>query len=436
MLEVKVGKYTLKKIIGQGSFGKVFLATKEGSQELYAAKRLDREESEKPNNMKRLSNEINILQTINHPNIVQIIELKKTKIYLYIITEFCNGGSLSNCLREYIKKYQKPFPEEIVQYLMRQIVDAICYLHSEKIIHRDLKLDNILVTFLSNEDLNSLNMMRATVKIIDFGFARRIDPSNGNKAHSVLGTFNYMEPQILKNMKMETQNIEGYDEKADIWSLGILCHEMLVGHMTFDGRSKDEIYQKVREGTYSFPLDSLKKEVVSFINGMLQNDPHKRLSAAELLNHNFLVKDVKKFEPIDMDKIKGKISGDQMNINYINNRTIWSIFNQENNSQNNTNNNNNINNNENIINQQSEQQFIQNQYMQQNQPNNQMAQQNHYIQHQFVSASVPPLSVPYQNQILFQGNQQMQQRISKVPFASQVVYGNSPQFPIEYNLHK
>jgi hypothetical protein len=134
-----------------------------------------------------------------------------------------------------------------------------------------------------------------------------------------------------------------------------------------------------------------------------------------------------------LDKVQGKISGDQMNINYINNRTIWSIFNQDNNSQNNPNNNNNINNNENIINQQSKQQFIQKQYIHQNQPNKQMApqQQHNYHQHQYVSASVPPLSFSNQNKILFQGSQQMQQGINKVPFSSQVVYGNSPQFPLE-----
>lgn len=430
---MKIGEFTLylKKILGKGAFAEVFLATKEGSKELYAAKRLDREKSDKPKNMKRLNNEITILKEINHPNIIRIIDIKKAKTHYYIITEFCNGGSLSNCLKKYIMLYQKPFPDEIVQYLMRQIVDAIYYLHSKKIIHRDLKLDNILVNFLSDEDLNSLNMMRAVVKIIDFGFARRIDPSNGNKAHSVLGTPNYMEPKILQNMETKTKNIEGYDEKADIWSLGVLCHEMLVGHMTFDGKNNEEIYQKVREGTYSLPLDSLKKEEVSFINGMLQSDPNRRLSAEELLNHNFLVKDVKQFEPIDHNQIQGKISGDQMNINYKNNRTIWSIFNQENSSQNNTNNNNNINNNENIINQQSNQQFIQKQYLQQNQPNKQITQQHHNIQHQFVSSSVPPTSAHFQNQLLFQGSNQMDHRTNQVPFSSQIIYGNSPQLPIE-----
>lgn len=126
---MKVGEFTLKKCIGKGAFGEVFLATKEGSKELYAAKRLNRENSEKPKNMKRLSNEINILKVVEHPNIIKVFDLKKSEKYFYIITEYCNGGSLSYCLMKYIKLYQKPFSEEIVQYLMRQIVDAIYYLH-------------------------------------------------------------------------------------------------------------------------------------------------------------------------------------------------------------------------------------------------------------------------------------------------------------------
>ena len=344
-----VDNLILTKSLGKGSFGEVFLTTKKGSKEIYATKRLDRAFSEKPENMKRLANEINILKQIKHPNIVGLIELKKTKTHIYIITEFCNGGSLTDCLKDYINSHYKPFSEKIVQYLMKQILSAINYLHSKKIIHRDLKLDNILVNFPSEEDKKSLNMMSAVVKLIDFGFATKLRSSKANLTYTVLGTPTYMEPHLLKNMETRTQNYLGYDEKADIWSLGALCYEMLEGHMTFGGRSMEELYQKVKDGNYSLPL-TCSKEAVSFINGMLQYDPNKRLSASELLNHDFIVKNVKDFTPIDQNKLENKISGNTLNINIKDNKTICAALNKGNDTQKiNINNNTNKNNTNNMI---------------------------------------------------------------------------------------
>ncbi len=331
---MQVDDLILTKSLGKGSFGEVFLTQKKGSNELYATKRLDRAFQEKKENMKRLTNEITILKNINppHPNIVRLIDLKKTKTHIYIVTEFCNGGSLSKCLQKYTSIHFKPFNEEIVQYLMRQIVNAIYFLHKHKVIHRDLKLDNILVNFPTEKDKKSLNMMKATVKLIDFGFATRLHSSKSNLTYTVLGTPCNMEPHLLNNMEMRTHNKQGYDEKADIWSLGTLCYEMLEGHMTFSGRSLEELYKKVKDGNYSLPLSS-SKEAVSFINGMLQYDPNKRLSAEELLNHDFLVKSVNNFHSIDISKVQNKISGNAMNINVKDNQSIWAVFNKDNKNQ-------------------------------------------------------------------------------------------------------
>ena len=146
--------------------------------------------------------------------------------------------------------------------------------------------------------------MKAVVKIIDFGFATELEPSKGNLAHTALGTKEYMEPQILNNFETKTQNIERYDEKIDILSLGILCHEMLVGHVPFIGNNKDEyeLYQKVKVGDYTFPANS-SKEIASFINIMLQKDPHKRSSAKNYLDQNIskieqLVRDLNNLDDI------------------------------------------------------------------------------------------------------------------------------------------
>ena len=331
---MQVDDLTLTKSLGKGAFGEVFLTQKKGSKEFYATKRLDRAFSEKPENIKLLSNEITLLKKINHPNIVRLIDLKKTKSHCYIVMEYCNGGDLSGCLKKYKEAYRRPFSEEIVQYIMRQVVNGIYFLHSNKIVHRDLKLDNILVTFPSENDKKSLNMMKAIAKIIDFGFATRLKASKSNLTYTILGTPANMAPQILENMQQRTPNHQGYDEKVDIWSLGTLCYEMLVGHMAFCGHSMQELSQKVKQGTYSLPTN-LSKEVISFIDSMLQTDPNKRSSARDLLKHDFLVKNVKQFQPIDVRKIQGMVSGGVINVNSNSNsgktgnltQTVWDIFN-------------------------------------------------------------------------------------------------------------
>lgn len=329
---MQVDDLILTKQLGKGAFGEVFLTQKKGSKELYATKRLDRAFSEKPENIKRLANEITLLKKIHHPNIVRLIDLKKTKSHCYIVMEYCNGGDLSGCLKKYIAAHHRPFPEVIVQYIMKQVVSGLNFLHSKKIIHRDLKLDNILVTFNSENDKNSLNMMKAVAKIIDFGFATTLKSSKANLTYTVLGTPTYMDPQLLKNMEERTQNT-GYDEKADIWSLGTLCYEMLVGHVAFSGTSMHDLCQKVKQGTYALPTN-ISEEVFSFINGMLQKDPNKRLSTHDLLKHNFLVKNVTQFKPLDVRKIGGMLAaGGYMNVNSgsgtqgVNlQETVWDIF--------------------------------------------------------------------------------------------------------------
>ena len=295
---------------------------------------MDRALCERPENYKRLYHEIELLKILNHPNIVKLCGLKKSTNHWYLITEYCNGGSLLGNLKKYIATYQRPFSEEIVQYLMKQIVSAINYLHFNKIIHRDLKLDNILLNFPSDHDKNSLNMMKATIKIIDFGFATRL---NGPLTYTALGTPLNMDPQILEHIKTGIPNA-GYNEQVDIWSLGTLCYEMVVGHSAFSGASMDELFQKVKIGKYSLPM-TLSKEVVSFINGMLQQDLSKRLTASQLLSHEFLTKHPSQFQPMDVRKLPGSIGpGGVINMksaaspqdNAYNNQILqlWAIFNQ------------------------------------------------------------------------------------------------------------
>ena len=295
------------KSIGKGNYGEVFLSKKKGLPQLLATKKMNRQFSS------RAEYEIRIIMRINHPNIVRFIDLKKTKNNWYLVTEYCNGSSLLDNLKSYMNLYQKPFSEEIIQYLMRQIVDAIQYLHLNKIIHRDLKLDNILVNFPTEYDKTTLNMMNCTVKLIDFGFATTLG-ENKPYTCTALGTPHNMDPIILENVETGIPNV-GYNEKVDIWSLGTLCYEMAVGHPAFEGNNIDEIFQSVKKGTYPLPI-TLSREIASFINSMLQQDPNKRLSADQLMVHDFLTKDTIQFRPIGNKKIPGSTRvGDVIYIN-------------------------------------------------------------------------------------------------------------------------
>ena len=316
----------LTKKIGKGAYAEVFLSNKVGNNKLLATKRFNRAFVEKPQNLKRLLNEVSILRKYKHPNIIELIETKKTKSHCYLVTEYANGGDLYENLKKYKKIYNTAFPEKIVQHLMKQILNAIYFLHSHKIIHRDLKLENILVNFPTEQDKISLNMLNATIKIIDFGFATKLRGSD--VTFSVLGSPSNMDPKLLKYVDTNEYNRYGYDEKVDIWSLGALCYEMLTDHLTFDGQSVEELKQNVKKGKYLLPLN-LSMECVLFLNGMLQFEPNKRLSAKELLNQDFIVKNRKYFHYIDKNKIINNIKGNALIIDIKNSDNIFKLYNQE-----------------------------------------------------------------------------------------------------------
>ena len=311
---------TLIKSLGKGSFGEVFLSTKKGRKEYFATKKIDRKLADKPNLIKYFQNEIDILTQINHPNIVKLEEMKKSKDHYYIVMEYINGGGLSNCLKKYMKKHNNAaFPEEIVQYLMKQIIEALYYLHSRKIIHRDIKLDNIMVNFDSDSDKENLNMMKAKIKIIDFGFATHLEKTN--VTFSAVGSPINMDPIILNKFSKRRDPNLGYDTKADIWSTGTVCYELLIGKAVFDASTMNDLIDKVETGNYSVPK-TVSKEVISFLNGMLLYDSNCRLSAEELLKHPFLTKDVSNFHRLNAIKATKK----EKNINIQKNKSIWGIF--------------------------------------------------------------------------------------------------------------
>ena len=318
MLEkIKLGDLRIGKKLGNGAFGEVFESKLVGSDVIYATKKLDKSKYMKnPKAYRYLENEINILKSIEHENIIKLYnsDLEDRK-FKYLITEYCNGGDLENILELYMKEKNRPFSEEEVQYIMRQLVSGIKYLHSKsgdkwEIIHRDLKLENILLHFDNEDDRINKRILKAKIKIIDFGFARYL---KDELAGSVVGSAMFMDPKILfKLNKMDFSNDFGYDTKVDIYSLGIICFYLLTGHSLFDVQTMEDLVKETKKGKLKISVD-LSKETISFLNYMLRYDPKKRLNIAQLSKHKFITNKVKDFTRIDRSKLeKTNLEGSQL----------------------------------------------------------------------------------------------------------------------------
>ena len=312
--------YKYKAKIGEGSFGVVWLAKKNGSEQLYAIKIMNKKFIEKENKMKCLLNEISFLSMINHKNIAKLDSYFVTENNYYLVMEYVNGGTLEECLQKYKLKFGKPFSEEIVQHLMRQILEALYYLHLNKIVHRDLKLENIMVHFDNEIDKQNLNMLKAKVKIIDFGISNHLNKKK--LLQSVAGTLKNMDPAIIENYRRiisgsPDQKLNLYDEKCDIWSIGTICYELAIGKIVFQFQDIEELWNKIQIGKYKLPK-TLSIEIISFINSMLVLDAKKRSSAQELLNHKFITEKIEDFKYIETKITKEKKKDFK--------KSIWEIF--------------------------------------------------------------------------------------------------------------
>ena len=237
---------------------------------------------------------------------------------------------MKNALDQYIYKYGGAFPEDLVQYFMRQIISAFKYIHNQSMMHRDIKLDNILINYDNENDKNSSNLYKAQIKIIDFGFACKLDKI-GDLKYTAVGNPMNMDPLILNKLnKEEKARYLGYDQKADIWSLGAICYQMLIGKSVFDANDLPGLVKVIESGKYKVPT-YLSKEVVSFINGMLQYNSDKRLDINQLAAHKFIVNNSKDFHRIDLKQVSNKLDNTRRNlvIDVKKNSSIWLMFNEE-----------------------------------------------------------------------------------------------------------
>ena len=215
---------------------------------------------------KEIRNEINILKTMDHPNIVKIFEFYSNKDSYNIIMEYCKGGKLVSEIRNYA-----PFDEKYTAYVMYQIFSAINYCHNMNIIHRDLKPESILIVN-KNKSNNYPN-----IKISDFGMSTVVEKNTVQ--NKIVGTIYYVAPEVI-NKK--------YNGKCDIWSCGVIMYVLLTKKPPFGGDMPDEIIDNIQKGSYDLnspTFDKISKSAIDLIQKLLNKDIEKRISAQEALNH-------------------------------------------------------------------------------------------------------------------------------------------------------
>ena len=257
--------YKRLNYLGEGSYATVYCVENRITGSKRAMKVISKGENCNEEDDKEINNEINILRTLDHPNILKIFEFYTSKESYSIVTELCQGGEL---FQEIIDR--GPFNESYSAYVMFQILSAINYCHNMKIIHRDLKPENILII-----ERDSNGMPR--IKIADFGTSKIVE--KGHVQRKLVGSSYYIAPEVLK---------KHYDEKCDLWSCGVIMYILLSGRPPFGGDTDKEIMDKVIIGEYDLktsPFDKLSSSGKDLIQKLLMIDPQKRLSAQEALAH-------------------------------------------------------------------------------------------------------------------------------------------------------
>ena len=293
----KINNFILFKELGRGAFGEVYLSMDQNLDELTAIKVINRKKLS-PQQKNKLLIQLDVLSKLNHKNVTRVLDKQKTSNNFYIEMEYSNGSNLYDYIQHYKKKYGKCLSEAIVQKIVKQVASGLEYLHKNKIIHRDIKLENLILNFddvsnkskgLTEEDIyqkkiiyspiptkfsevgNLLNE-KFTVKICDFGFSRQVDENS--QASTILGTPITTAPDVLF---LEIGNGH-YGTEADMWSLGVCVYELLIGNVPFFKNSIKKIKEDIHKGIFDYPKDiNISFESISFINALLQYDPKKKI---------------------------------------------------------------------------------------------------------------------------------------------------------------
>ncbi|KAH7334897.1 hypothetical protein B0J17DRAFT_671974 [Rhizoctonia solani] len=248
-----IGNYTLGKVIGEGTYGKVRLGTHRLTQTRVAIKQIPKAHSA------QLTREIHHHRRLHHRHVTQLFEIIATESSIWLITELCAGGELF----DYLVEKGGRLEEDEARRIVGELCLALDYVHREGVVHRDLKLENVLLD------------ERCSVKLGDFGFTREYEKSK--LLDTFCGTTGYAAPEMLAGKRyMGTE--------VDIWSLGIIMYCLLVGALPFDDDDDDVMRDKIIQGEFEIP-DWLNSDAGDLISHILHQEPSKRYTIHQILAH-------------------------------------------------------------------------------------------------------------------------------------------------------
>ena len=253
-------KYQVGQLLGSGAFGEVRKCIDRKSKVIRAVK-IIRKDSMSADEEVSFKYEISILKKLDHPNILKLYEVFEDEKKYYLVTELCKGGELFD---EIIQKVQ--YSEKEAATIIQQVLRAVSYCHQIGVVHRDLKPENVLI----DKEMNN------TLKIIDFGTAAEFERSV--KLKTTHGTSYYIAPEVL---------FKSYDERCDIWSVGVILYILLSGKPPFDGDNDEEITEQVKKGTYNMTggiWEAISDDAKRVIKNMLTFDYLQRPNAREVLD--------------------------------------------------------------------------------------------------------------------------------------------------------
>ena len=279
--KVKQFVWVKGELIGKGSFGKVYLALNATAGEMIAVKQVevpqtlsDKSSSKQKEVIDTLHAEVETMKDLDHFNIVQYLGFEALPDFYNLFLEYVPGGSVGSALRQYGR-----FEESVIKSFTRQVLDALSYLHSCGILHRDLKSDNLLI------DLDGV------CKISDFGISKKSRDIYANDAEmSMQGTIFWMAPEVIHNVVHNAK--QGYSAKVDIWSLGCVVLEMFAGRRPWSTDEAIGAMYKLGNARLAPPIPEdtmpfVSKDGKDIIDQCFQIDPDRRPTASELFAHPF-----------------------------------------------------------------------------------------------------------------------------------------------------